>query len=236
MKEAISRPQLTRAHKKRIYLAALLLAAAFVGLVTWFVGRPMVRFVSEPERFRAWVDASGLWGRVAFVGMVIFQLVIAIIPGEPLEIGAGYAFGAVEGTLLCLLGIVLGSAMVFLLVRRFGMRVVEVFFSTEKIRGARFLHNSRRLKTVTFIVFFIPGTPKDLMSYFIGLTDMRLRDWLLITGVARIPSVVTSTVAGDALGLEQYTFALVVFVGTLLVSLAGLAVYRRIASRRPSKS
>ena len=72
----------------------------------------------------------------------------------------------------------------------------------DRIRSLRFLQDSRRLNLLTFIVFFIPGTPKDLLSYFIGLTDMKLGTWLCITAVARIPSIVTSTVTGDALGLS----------------------------------
>ncbi|HIQ81903.1 MAG TPA: TVP38/TMEM64 family protein [Candidatus Pullichristensenella stercorigallinarum] len=232
MSKERQRPEITEAHKKKIYLIAIIVALVFVGVVGYLVGKPMIEFVREPERFRAWVDSSGLWGRVAFVGMVVFQLIIAIIPGEPLEMGAGYAFGAVEGTLLCILGCVIGSALVFLFVRRFGVKLVEVFFSREKIRSLRFLQDSRRLNLLTFIVFFIPGTPKDLLSYFIGLTDMKLGTWLLITGVARIPSIVTSTVTGDALGLQNYQFALIAFGATLLLSLGGILVYRRLSARR----
>lgn len=232
MSKERQRPEITEAHKKKIYLIAIIVALVFVGVVGYLVGKPMIEFVREPERFRAWVDSSGLWGRVAFVGMVVFQLIIAIIPGEPLEMGAGYAFGAVEGTLLCILGCVIGSALVFLFVRRFGVKLVEVFFSREKIRSLRFLQDSRRLNLLTFIVFFIPGTPKDLLSYFIGLTDMKLGTWLLITGVARIPSIVTSTVTGDALGLQNYQFALIAFGATLLLSLVGILVYRRLSARR----
>ena len=151
---------------------------------------------------------------------------------EPLEMGAGYAFGAWEGTILCIIGCVIGSALVFLFVRRFGVKLVEVFFPREKIRSLRFLQDSRRLNLLTFIVFFIPGTPKDLLSYFIGLTDMKLGTWLLITAVARIPSIVTSTVTGDALGLKDYQFALIAFGVTLALSLAGILVYRRLSARR----
>ena len=232
MKRRQERAQLTEAHKKKIYLFAIVVALLFIAAVGYLVGKPMVDFVREPERFRAWVDSSGLWGRVAFVGMVVFQLIIAIIPGEPLEMGAGYAFGAVEGTLLCIIGCVIGSALVFLFVRRFGVKLVEVFFPREKIRSLRFLQDSRRLNLLTFIVFFIPGTPKDLLSYFIGLTDMKLGTWLLITAVARIPSIVTSTVTGDALGLKDYQFALIAFGVTLALSLLGILVYRRLSARR----
>ena len=232
MKRIQERTQLTEAHKKKIYLFAIIVALIFIAAVGYLVGKPMVEFVREPERFRAWVDSSGFVSRVIFVGMVIFQLIIALIPGEPLEMGAGYAFGAVEGTILCIIGCVIGSALVFLFVRRFGVKLVEVFFPREKIRSLRFLQDSRRLNLLTFIVFFIPGTPKDLLSYFIGLTDMKLGTWLLITAVARIPSIVTSTVTGDALGLKDYQFALIAFGVTLALSLAGILVYRRLSARR----
>ena len=232
MKRRQERMQLTEAHKKKIYLFAIIVALIFIGAVGYLVGKPMVEFVREPERFRAWVDSSGFVSRVIFVGMVVFQLIIALIPGEPLEMGAGYAFGAVEGTILCIIGCVIGSALVFLFVRRFGVKLVEVFFPREKIRSLRFLQDSRRLNLLTFIVFFIPGTPKDLLSYFIGLTDMKLGTWLCITAVARIPSIVTSTVTGDALGLKDYQFALIAFGVTLALSLLGILVYRRLSARR----
>ena len=232
MKRRQERTQLTEAHKKKIYLFAIIVALIFIAAVGYLVGKPMIEFVREPERFRAWVDSSGFVSRVIFVGMVVFQLIIALIPGEPLEMGAGYAFGAVEGTILCIIGCVIGSALVFLFVRRFGVKLVEVFFPREKIRSLRFLQDSRRLNLLTFIVFFIPGTPKDLLSYFIGLTDMKLGTWLLITAVARIPSIVTSTVTGDALGLKDYQFALIAFGVTLALSLLGILVYRRLSARR----
>ena len=99
--------QMTDRQKKIWGIATVFGLVVFMGLLCWFVGRPMIRFVSEPEKFRLWVDEHGIWGRLAFIGMVIFQIIVAIIPGEPLEIGAGYAFGAVEGTILCLIGAVL---------------------------------------------------------------------------------------------------------------------------------
>ena len=106
--------------KKQLAWTALVIFVLLTAAVCWFVGRPMLRFVSEPEKFRLWVDGHGLWGRVLYVGMCFLQVVVAIIPGEPLEIAGGYAFGAVWGTVLCLIGLFLGSVVIFALVRRFG--------------------------------------------------------------------------------------------------------------------
>lgn len=219
---------MTEKQKKLTAWCAGLIFLLFTVLVAWRIGVPMVRFVSQPEEFRAWVDAHGLLGKLLFVGMVVLQVIVAIIPGEPLEIGAGYAFGAVEGTLLCLIGIALGSTLVFLLVRKLGVRLVEVFFPVEKIRSLRFLQDSRRLNRLVFLVFFIPGTPKDLLCYFVGLTQMKLPTWIAISFFARIPSVVTSTLGGDALGTKSYVQAIVVFAVAGILSAVGLFAYHRL--------
>ena len=205
--------------------------AAFVALSIFLllaVGRPMLRFIENPGGFRAWVDGHGIWGRIAFVGMMFFQVVVAIVPGEPLEIAAGYAFGFWEGTLLCQIGIFLGSLTVFLFVRNWGIRVVEVFFPREKILSSKLLRDRRKRDALAFILMFIPGTPKDILTYCAGLTDMPLGTWLLISTIARIPSVVTSTIGGNALGLKDYWFALTVFAATLVLSLGGWLLYRRL--------
>ena len=205
--------------------------AAFVALSVFLllaVGRPMLRFIQDPGGFRAWVDGHGIWGRIAFVGMMFFQVVVAIVPGEPLEIAAGYAFGFWEGTLLCQIGIFLGSLTVFLFVRNWGIRVVEVFFPRERILSSKLLRDRRKRDALAFILMFIPGTPKDILTYCAGLTDMPLGTWLLISTIARIPSVVTSTIGGNALGLKDYWFALTVFAATLVLSLGGWLLYRRL--------
>ena len=208
-------------------IVAVLLFLATTGALMLLIGKPLLQFIDDPERFRAWVDAHGIWGRAAFVGMIMLQVVLALLPGEPLEIAAGYTFGFWEGTLLCVAGITLASAVVFLFVKRFGRRVVEVFFTKEQIASVRFLHDRKRLVLVTTILFLIPGTPKDVMTYCIGLTDMKLSTWLLIASLARLPSIVTSTIGGNALGLQNYTFAIVVFLATILISVAGILIYRR---------
>lgn len=227
-----SQRHLTERQKKWIAGGGLCLFLLLSLLIFWFAGRPLIRFAQEPERFRQWVDQQGLWAHVLFTGMVILQVIVAVIPGEPLEIAAGYAFGAVEGTLLCVLGTFIGGILVFLLVRRFGLRAVEVFFPPEKLQKLRFLHNERRLSQWVFFIFFLPGTPKDLLCYFVGLTAMPLRTWVLISAVARLPSIITSTVGGNALGMGEYTFAVVVFAATLAISGLGMLLYRTVCSAR----
>ena len=121
------------------------------------------------------------------------------------------------------------------LVRYYGIKAVEEFFPRNKIYSLSFLKNERKLNLLVFAIFFIPGTPKDLLSYFIGLTKMKLSTWIVITTTARIPSVMTSTIGGDALGMENYEFAIIVFLATLLISIVGLGLYNRICGAQIAK-
>lgn len=226
---------MTEKHRKILYIAAIVIFVMFCAVVGWFVGVPMVRLAGEPEKFRAWVDSFGVWSRLIFVGMVFLQVIVALIPGEPLELAAGYVFGVVEGSLLAMAGILLGSAVVFALVKRLGPKFVEVFFPEREMKRLSFLKNPKKAKVLAFILMTIPGTPKDLLSYFSGLTPLTLWQWLAIVTVSRIPSLLTSTVSGGLAGTENYLLSAIVFVFTLCLSGIGVLYYRKIC-REQEKS
>ena len=227
--------ELTEKQQKIMAAASGAIFILFLVLVFWYVGIPMLRFVSSPDQFRCWVSEQGIWSRLAFIGMMTLQVFVAIIPGEPMKIGAGYAFGMLEGTLLSLAGAIIGSLLIFLFVRHFGVRAVEIFFPKEKLLSIKFLRNTKRRDLLISLIILIPGTPKDLLSYFVGLTDMKLSTWLLITAVGRIPSLVTSTIGGDALGMQNYSFAVIALLATLGISGVGLLIYHRICSAREER-
>ena len=225
----------TQQQNKRLAVALVAAFLVATGLLCWLVGVPMVRLASEPEVFRQWIQQRRLGGQLVYVGMVMLQVLAAVIPGEPLEIAGGYAFGAWEGTLLCLIGGTLGSLLVICLVRRFGVPMAELFFSREKLQSVRFLKSSSRRVLLFLLIFMIPGTPKDLLCYFSGLTDIKLPALALICSLGRLPAIVTSTIGGDALGTQSYVFALVVFAVTFLISAAGLLLYHKICKTQNEK-
>lgn len=226
--------------QKTAAAASLAVMILLTVLLLIFVGRPLIRFASNPEAFRAWVDARGFLGRLAYMGMVYLQVVVAVIPGEPFEIAAGYAFSTLEGSVLCIAAATAGSITVFLLVKRFGMRLAEVFFSREKLQSLHFLKSSEKRNFLFLLIFMMPGTPKDLLSYFAGLTDMSLPLWIMISSLGRLPSVLTSTLSGNALGSKNYLQAVIIFSVTLAISIAGLCIYNYIckihAKRKSQKS
>lgn len=226
---------MTEKHRKLLWILAIIVFLGFCFFVGWLIGMPMARLAGQPEEFRAWVDSFGVWSRLIFVGIVFLQVLIALIPGEPLELAAGYIFGAVEGTLLAMAGILLGSLVVFLLVKKLGPQFVEVFFSERELKRLAFLRNPQKAKVLAFVLMTIPGTPKDLLSYFAGLTPLSVPQWLGIVAVSRIPSLLTSTVSGGLAGTENYLLSAIVFAFTLCLSGIGILYYRKIC-REQEKS
>lgn len=221
--------------RKKKWLAGISLGVVVLlaVLVTLFIWRWLSSF--SQEGFRDYIRSFGAWGWLVLLGLQFLQVFIALIPGELLETAAGYAFGPWIGTVLCYIGVAAASAVVFLLTKRFGIRLVEIFTSREKINQLRFLKTEKRRDTLVFLLFFIPGTPKDLLTYFIGLTDMKLSNFLAISLIARLPSMVSSTIGGHMLGEENYLGAIILYAIVGVLSLAGMAVYRSILKRRERK-
>lgn len=216
--------------KKIISLVSVGIVLAILGFFTWFF---IAKFkeIGSAENFKEYVLSFGAAGVFVGLGLQFLQVFVALIPGEAVEIGLGYAFGAVRGTLICYAGLVIASAAVFLLVKKFGVKIVELFFSSEQIHNVRFLRNTvgnpERLRKITFLLFFIPGTPKDLFTYVLGLTPLTLKEFLSISMIARIPSVVSSTVGGMLIHNGNYVTAGILFAVTAALSAAGWFCYDR---------
>lgn len=223
-----------RYHRRRKWFAAisLMLFAVIFILLTLFFTKILSPYLKSTEDLRSFLDSYGWKGYLILMGLQCLQVVVALIPGEVVELGAGYAYGAVEGTLICLVGVAISSALIFLLVKKIGISLVEIFVSREKIQQLRFINSERKLKRVVFLLFFIPGTPKDVLTYFVGLTDMRLSEFLLITLTARIPSVVSSTISGQMLGDKRFVTAGIVYAVTCVISLIGYALYKHFIEHR----
>ena len=225
----------TLRRKRIIALLSLGIVSALFVIATILFSRWFMRFKGNPEAFTAFVESYGWAGRLVALALQLLQVFVSIIPGELVEIGLGYAYGALEGTLLCLGGVALGSSLIFLLVKRWGIRLVELFIPREKIDQLRFINSETKLKRLLFLLFFIPGTPKDLLTYFAGLTRIRLHEFLIITLIARIPSVVSSTVGGNMIQEQNYWKAVFLFAVTATVSLLGIALYNGIVKRKNAR-
>ena len=223
-------------NKKRITTLLIVIAVIIIAVACIFVGIPLIRMAGNPQEFREWVDDKGAWGPALYMGLVIFQILIAFIPGEPLEIVAGYVFGTWKGTFLCLIAASIGSIAVLLLVRKFGKSLLKIYFDHDKIESLKFLQSSDKKILIFLLLFLVPGTPKDLLCYYGGLTDISLPLLIFICTVCRFPSIITSTVGGDAIGTGQYTFAAAVFAVTALISFVGIFIYKSFSKKKKEEN
>lgn len=192
-------------------------------------------YIKNPELLREALGDHYLLGAILMVLISAVQVIVALLPGEFVEIAAGYMFGSWIGSLLCLLGIVLGSCTTILLVRKLGTRFVYAFYPKEKIDKLPILNDPPKRNLLTFILFVIPGTPKDLFTYAIGLTDMSIPLYIALTTAARFPSVILSTLSGDAVGTRDYRLAVIFIIITAIVSGIGLLIYNRFSKRHAEK-
>ena len=218
--------------QKRKWLAGISLGIviALAVLLTLFVCNWLRTF--SQEDFRDYIRSFGPLGWLVLLGLQFLQVFIALIPGEILESAAGFAFGPVIGTLICYVGVAAASALIFRLTRRYGVKLVEVFISRERINELRFLNTANKRNALIFLLYFIPGTPKDLLTYFAGLTDIQLSEFLVLSLVARIPSVLSSTFGGHMLGRENYLGAALLYGITGIVSICGILIYNAIVKKR----
>ena len=222
--------------KKRKLFAGVSLAiiAILISLATLLVWRWLSSF--SKSEFTEYIASFGLYAPLVLFSLQVLQVFVALIPGELLESGAGLCFGPLWGTLICYAGVAVGTILIFLLTRKFGIRLAEVFISREKLNSLKFIKTERRRDSLIFIIFLIPGTPKDLITYFVGLTDIRLSAFLAISLTARIPSVLTSTVGGHLLATGRYLSAGILYAATAAVSILGLIIYKSIIKKRQNKS
>ena len=223
--------------KKKFFIVFSILTVVCLALfLTYYIGIRFMHIASSGVEFRDFIQSYGFFGFFVAMGIQFLQVFIALIPGEVIEIGIGFAYGWLWGTLVCLSGVGLASFVIFMLVKKFGVKLVEFFVSPDKINELRFINSEEKLKRFTFIIYLLPGTPKDLLTYFLGLTKMNIRDFLSITLFARIPSVVSSVIGGNLIGEKQYFKAVVLFLITALVSLIGLKVYKIIMEKIRQRS
>lgn len=230
------KPGIMNEKKKTIILRVLIIAAmlAVAGACVYMYlrfGKSAVELIKDTERFREWIDGFGVWGIIVFSAIRVLQTVVKFIPTEPIEIAAGLVWGWFGGLAVCLIGNIIGSVVILVMTRRIGSRILRLFRLEDKLQSMRFLQDREKRNRLIFIFYLVPGTPKDTMTYFAGLTDMNMTEVLVISSIARIPAIVSSTICGAYLGANNFKVAAIVFVVTALLSIPGAMVYKRISAR-----
>ena len=215
--EAPKTSQLTTADKMKFFgLLGFVLATTLIGVY-------IVRFVLQIESNENFADAlttaireAGIWGIMLCLGLQLLQIIVAFIPGEIVQAAIGLVYGTVWGGLITLSGSLLASICVFYLSRQLGAPFVQgMLGKSEGKRVAaieRFFTNSRRLNATVFILFLIPGMPKDIFTYLVPLTPMRPSEFFVLSTIARAPAIFATTFVVDAFASGNYLACVIVAI------------------------
>jgi uncharacterized membrane protein YdjX (TVP38/TMEM64 family) len=216
-----------------VVLAVLLILSTAIFLLL----RPFIANLNLAEyrdRFVAWIESLGFMGAAILLGLQALQIIVAIVPGGPVEILAGAAYGTWGGFAICILGCVAASAGIFMIVRTFGLPLVERILGKKLTDKYKFLGDPKKISLALvflFILFLIPGVPKDALTYIAPLGPVKLGRFLFISTVARAPAILMSTMLGNSALRGNYTLIVLLFAAIALMGVIGLLYGERIAEK-----
>lgn len=202
-------------------ILAILVLTLFIGITTYLF--PVMKDLSSIEgqiAFKEKVDNSGMFGLLSLFGLQVAQIFLIIVPGEPIEILAGMCYGGFLGTIFIMVSAFIISTTIFFLVRKFGRKFVYDFCDEKKvakIENSKLFQNPKKIELIMLILFLIPGTSKDLLVYIAGLLPIKPIRFILISSLARFPSVILSTIAGENLAIGDWKMSIILYAAVLII-------------------
>mgnify|MGYP001625161965 CR=1 FL=1 len=209
------------------YILMIIVIVLLIGLVVYLF--PVISNLSTPEgqlEFKNQVSDMGFLGLLALFGLQFAQIFLIILPGEPIEILAGMCYGGVGGTLFITISACIISSIIFFAVRKLGRKFVYSFCSKErieKIENSKLFKNPKKIEWIMLLLFVIPGTPKDLLVYIAGLLPLKPLRFILISTFARLPSIISSTFAGNSIVEGKWTHSIAIYAITF--ALVGVFIF-----------
>jgi uncharacterized membrane protein YdjX (TVP38/TMEM64 family) len=218
---------------------AVLVRATLAALALVAVGAAVLRYAPyllDPGWVRATarttVRAAGPYAPAAFVALQTAQVILAPVPGQTLGLVGGYLFGTWAGLLYSMVGVTVGSTVVFVLARRYGRPFVERVFEDEAVARFDSLVDERGALGL-FVVFLLPTFPDDAVCALAGLTPLRLRTLVVLVVLGRLPTFLLVALAGDSLAAARYETVLLVAGVAVAFTVAVYAVRDRLSETLP---
>ncbi|MFR0823335.1 MAG: TVP38/TMEM64 family protein [Clostridia bacterium] len=206
-----------------------------VGLVAlWIVAAiflyPIIQNLKTPEgqqTFQNIVKDSGILGFGILFLLEIAQIFFVVLPAEPLEVLAGMCYGSMGGCVFILTCVCITTAVIYGITRKYGKRLITFFFGkerVEKIENSKLYQNEKIVEKILIVLFFITGTPKDLLVYIGAILPIKPIRFIIISTFARIPSVISSTIAGEHLSVGNWEVSILVYGITFLITVVIMGI------------
>lgn len=174
------------------------------------------------------IKDAGVWGVGVCLLLQFIQIVVAFIPGEVTQLAIGAIYGPLFGTLITLGGALVSSIFVFYLVRKLGAPFVQGMIGSKDSKILNFFKKDSRLNVLTFILFLIPGLPKDVFTYLFPLTEIRPINFFVLSTLGRIPGIAASAFIGSSAMQGDYTQAIIVGIIAGGLGLLGIIFNKQI--------
>ncbi len=218
--------------KKGVLIATVLViiasgVVAFGLLNGWFFldrYTELFEFYANRKAIGQYIKDFGPYGPVVFIALQTLQVVAAPFPGEATGILGGYLFGTIPGLIYSIIGLTIGSCLGFALGRWLGLPFVRRLMKPETYHRFDFLTRARG-ELVVFLLFLIPGFPKDILCYILGVSPLPFGTFLLVSTVGRIPGTWLLSMQGTQVRGHQYVSLFILF-SLLAVALLVLYLYR----------
>jgi uncharacterized membrane protein YdjX (TVP38/TMEM64 family) len=204
----------------------LLVAALVIPVIVWHA--ELWKLFGSVRRIRTWIEGWGAVAPLVFMAVQAIQVIVFAIPGEFVQIAGGYLFGGWRGIVLSLAGILTGSTAAYFLSRWLGRPFVAAVIPKAQLDRVEKLLESRSSQVVFFLLFLIPGVPKDILCYLAGLTPMSFFFFLAISMVGRLPGIVGSSIIGGAARSSRWVALGILSVAAILLFVAGLILRPRL--------
>lgn len=233
-----------KARLKKAGIVCLLILLGVLVIVATIILYPFAQRLSGAEgeelrellsEYKEMLGRFGIWRYPVMVLVQILQMLLAIIPGGPLAILLGFMFGTIGGAIVGTIGNIIGTALIVWGVNKLGMAFVNKFVNSKGFEKLKFLHDPVKRDGLLFLLFLIPGTPKDLITFFAPFTKAKSSTIVIMATVGRIPALVLSTSMGANLSEGDLTATIILVAVTALVGIAGIFLRDKVMKNREEK-
>ena len=217
--------------KKKIAIAILklillILIVVLIPLYLYFYQQDFLMRFRDFNDIVSFLERYKLQSIPIYIILQIAQIVISVLPGQFFQLAAGYLYTFWPALLFSCIGAFLGTTITFWLAKGLGSDFVHIFFEKDKTEDYVKRLNSKRAYTIVFLLYAIPGIPKDVVSYAAGLSEMKYKAFIILSTIGRLPGMMGSIIIGSMWHKEEYV-GMIILAIIAVVAFCTCIIYRK---------